>query len=1081
MATPSAREIEERFAPAPQALHNGSQPSTAETGNGMEAPRELRLLRLAVAHGLVTWDDLESAARRVSDSRSTGDGAIDPTAWLDALTEAGLLDRDAVERLANELDDGAPAAPPRSDDTQVFPRVPAARTPEDERIAHDLEVLEDWERYEVVSFLGAGGMGSVYKVFDPALMRFAAVKVLQRSEPDLGRRLLREARAQARVDHPNVCQVFEAGEVAGRPYIAMQYIEGERLDRAAEGLPRDEVVRLFVDVAKAVHSAHRTGLVHRDLKPGNVLVSHRSSGRLHPYVVDFGLAQDLEEPALSRTDVITGTPGYLAPEQVRGATVDRRTDVFALGVVLYEILTGRAPFASGSVPETLIRITSDDPPRPRKLDPSIPADLETIVLRCLEKAPDRRYDSAQALAQDLERYLAGEPILARAPSLVYRLGKKLRKNRSVAAVAAVATVAVLTSAGIGLHARWESWERTELAQRFGQEVAEVEATLRYAVLLPLHDTSEHKRALRTRMDRIRSEMERLGELAQGPGNYALGQAHLALHEYDEARERLERAWTSGYREPEVAATLGRTLGHLYTRSLAEAEASAGTAERRAYLREIQRAYREPALSYLRESQANRGSASAYVQALIALYEGRYEDALRLARRAADENPRMSEARRLVGDVYVIQGNGALEAGSYDEAVRLYDRAGEVYGELLETFRSDAALHAADCGRRIQHLEVRARRGRLPERQVAQALAACDRALTADPGLAEAHSKKARIYWRSAEDLMLRGEDPRRDLERAVAEARSAIALDPRDMNAHTHLSVAHRRLAERAMLHTEDPTGALERAVAAAEEAVRIAPSRASTHHGLGNAHFQRANYLVSRGDDPRPDLSRAAAAYEQALALNPRMSPAATNLGYVWQTRAEAEMARGEDPELSIDHAVAALELALRVNPSSASAHNNLGNAHLTLGTHLLASGADPTAALERAIESYRRSLGINPDYPFGFYNLALAHRFVALHAEATGQDPTPALEAARTALEEAVRLNPTDPDNHVEAVRVELIAGRWALDNGAPAAAPLRRGRQSLDRALALRPDLPEAPALRRALDDPGGAEARRQSSAG
>jgi serine/threonine-protein kinase len=1048
----------------------------------MDAPRELRLLRLAVAHGLVTWDDLESVARRVSGSRSAVDGGIDPTAWLDGLAAAGLLDREALDRLAAEPEPAAaaPAPPPRPDDTVAFRRDSLSASATDARISRDLEVLEGWDRYEVVTFLGAGGMGSVYKVFDPALMRFAAVKVLQRSEPDLGQRLLREARAQARVDHPHVCQVYEAGEVSGRPYIAMQYIDGERLDRAVEGLPRDEVVRLFVDVVKAVHAAHRTGLVHRDLKPGNILVSHRSSGRLHPYVMDFGLAQDLEDPAASRTDVITGTPAYLAPEQIRGATVDRRTDVFSLGVVLYELLVGRTPFAGASVPETLVRITSDDPVRPRKVDPSVPSDLETIALLCLEKPPERRYDSALALAQDLERYLAGEPILARAPSLAYRLQKKLHKHRSLAAVAAVASLAVAGSAGMGLRAQWLSWERTELAQRFGREVTEVEATLRYAVLLPLHDTSEHKRALRDRMERIRREMERLGDLARGPGYYALGQGHLALHEYDEARENLELAWISGYRAPEVATALGRTLGHLYTRALTEADASAGTTERRAYLREIQRAYREPALSYLKESQAVAGSASAYVEGLIALYEGRYDDALTLARQAATEDAQRAEARRLEGDVYVIQGNEALQAGRYDEALRLYDRAGTIYAELLETYRSDAGLYAADCGRRIQSLEVHARVGRLPEGQMAAALATCDRALAADPGLAEAYSKQARIHWRAAEDRSLRGEDPREDLEQAVAAAQAAIALDPRDINAHTHLSVAHRRLADWAMLHGEDPTAALEKAVEAAEQAVSLAPTRASTHNGLGNARFLRATYLLSRQEDPRIDLERAVAAYDRAIELNPRMTSAATNLGNVWKTRAEYEIARGADPGPSIDRAIAALEGALRVNPASATTHNNLGNAHLTLGVHLFAKGADPSAALERAVESYRRSLEINPEYPFGFYNLALAQRFLALRREASGLDPGRALEAARQALVEAVRLNPTDPDNHLESARLELIAGRWALAHGASAAGAARRGRQAVDQALALRPDLADALSLARALDDPGGPEARRLASA-
>lgn len=936
----------------------------------------------------------------------------------------------------------------------------------DTRIGRDLEILEGWDRYEVITFLGAGGMGSVYKVFDPSLKRFAAVKVLHRSEPGLGERLRREARAQARIDHPHVCQVYEVGEVRGHPYIAMQYIDGERLDEALADLPRELVVRVFADVARAVHAAHQTGLVHRDLKPGNLLVARRSSGALHPYVVDFGLARDLEEPHLSRSDVITGTPAYLAPEQVRGRPVDRRTDVFSLGVVLYEALTGELPFTGASVAETLVRITGDEPARPRKLDASLPADLETILLRCLEKEPERRYDSARALAEDLERYLAGEPILARRPTLPYRLGKRLRKNRPLAAVAAAALVVVLVMAALSLRTAWRARERAELAQRFGQEIEEVESSLRLALLLPLHDTSAHKQALRGRIEGIRREMERLGEPARGPGLYALGQVHLALHEYDEAREHLEAAWTSGFREPEVAAALGRALGHLYSRALTEAQVAAGSVERQAYLQEIREAYREPAASYLRESSARSGSATAYVDGLTALWEGRYEDALTFARRAAREDPTLVEARRLEGDVRVIQGTEALGQGRYEDALGFYDRAGEVYGVLLETFRSDAGLHAAECGRRAQRLEAHVQVGRLPEAEVAAALAACDRALVADPRLAEAHATRARIHWRRAEDRALRGEDPQPALERAAAAARTAIELDPRDIYARNHLSIAHRRLADWRMSHGQDPTQALETAIAAAEEAVALAPGRAFVRVSLGNAQYQRALLLQRQGEDPRPGLQRAIAAYRRAVEIDPRAASALTNLGAAWKARGEYEIRRGLDPTASVEEALAALEGALAVNPASASAHNNVGTAHLTFGYHLLSRGEDPTEPLERAAESYRRAVGINPEYSLGFYNLAFTERCLARHRLNAGLDPEQALARARKALARAAELNPSDPDNFVEAARVEVIGAEWAVARARPAGPAVRRGLEAAAGALALHPDMPDALAVRGAL---------------
>lgn len=1048
---------------------SGRSSRTGDEPNRMPPSRELRLLRLAVARGLVSWSDLEAVAEGLDAAPPPDGGTVDATTWLRRLVEDGTLDPADLEVLAAEEADDPPSEAARGDTPQGPPLSSGSGSSgggSDVRIARDLRILEDWDRYEVVSFLGAGGMGSVYKVFDPSLRRHAAVKILHGSDPDLERRLVAEARAQARIDHPNVCQVYEVGEVAGRPYIAMQYVDGEPLDEAATGLPREAIVRLLADVARAVDAAHRTGLVHRDLKPGNVLVARPASGGLHPFVVDFGLARDLADGVRSRSEVITGTPAYLAPEQVRGRPVDRRTDVFALGVVLYELLTGATPFGGSSVPEVLVRIAEAEPPRPRNRDRSIPRDLETIVLHCLEKDPDRRYASARELADDLERCLAARPILARPPGLLYRARTRIRRHREVAVATAVALAALLAVAGAGLHAWWTAWERADLAQRFGQQVKEVETTLRYATLLPLHDTSGHKEALEIRMEWIRQEMDRLGTLARGPGHYALGQGHLALHDYELARRHLEAAWDAGYREPEVAAALGRALGHLYTRALSEAEAPAGSAERQAYLREIQRTYREPAVSYLRRSVAASRPAPAYVRGLIALYEGRYADALLFARRAAREGTLTDEGRRLEAQVYVIRGNEALEAGNHDEALGFYHRAGEVYGELLDTYRSDASLHAADCGRRIQVLEVRSRVGRLPPAEVQGALAACDRALVADPRLAEARSKEAHVHWRIAEDRALHGEDPREALERAVAAARAAIDLDPRDVSAHSHLSVAHRRLAAWRMSRGLDPGEALESAVDAAARGVALAPRRASSHLSLGNAHHQRALHLLRRGQDPRPELERAAEAYRRAIELNPRMAQPYTNLGAAWKSRGEYEIDQGLDPAPSVEKAIEALEGGLAVNPSSAPAHNNLGTAHLTLGHALLVRGDDPTAPLERAVASYRRALDINPDYPFAHYNLAFSHRCLARHRLRSGGDPEPALTAARRALDRARELNASDPDNHLEAARIEAVQADWDRRRGADPGPAVRRGLAALERALELQPGMPEALELREGL---------------
>jgi serine/threonine-protein kinase len=183
-------------------------------------------------------------------------------------------------------------------------------------------------------------------------------------------------------------------------------------------------------VARAVHAAHSEGLIHRDLKPGNILVETGEDGRPEPFVVDFGIAREAAVAGQTVTGQMIGTPGYMSPEQARGETtrLDRRSDVFSLGAVLYQVLTGRSPFEGDSAVDSLVRVLESDPVPPRRLVPGLPRDLATIVLRCLEKDPDRRYGSARELAEDLDAFLDGRPIAARPPGLLRRIARPVRRH-----------------------------------------------------------------------------------------------------------------------------------------------------------------------------------------------------------------------------------------------------------------------------------------------------------------------------------------------------------------------------------------------------------------------------------------------------------------------------------------------------------------------------------------------------------------------------------------------------------------------------------------------------------------------------
>ncbi|HZY86588.1 MAG TPA: protein kinase [Gemmataceae bacterium] len=317
--------------------------------------------------------------------------------------------------------------------------------------------------YEVLGELGRGGNGVVYRARRIGLKRLTALKVLRggpAADPREAARLRGEAMALARIGHPNIIQIYEVGETGGRPFLALEFAPGGSLEGRLLGAPQPArpAAALLEPLARAVHAAHRAGVVHRDLKPGNVLFAEDGT----PKIADFGLAKWLNaDDGQTRTDDILGTPSYMAPEQARGgsAAVGPAADVYALGAILYELLTGRPPFQGETVWDTLEQVVGRDPAPPRQLAPKAPRDLETICLKCLHKDPTRRYGSADELADDLARFLACRPILARPTPAWERAWKVVR--RRPAAAAGVAMALVLTAALAVAH---EADLRTKLAQ-----------------------------------------------------------------------------------------------------------------------------------------------------------------------------------------------------------------------------------------------------------------------------------------------------------------------------------------------------------------------------------------------------------------------------------------------------------------------------------------------------------------------------------------------------------------------------------------------------------------------------------------
>jgi len=303
--------------------------------------------------------------------------------------------------------------------------------------------------YELLKELGRGGMGVVYKARQTTLNRLVALKMIlsgQLASADEVQRFKQEAEAAANLDHPHIAPIYETGEHDSKHYFSMKLIEGRSLRDALPELRNDvrAGVKVLSQIARAVHHAHQRGVLHRDLKPANVLMDQEGT----PYVTDFGLARRVEGGSdMTRTGAIVGTPSYMAPEQAMGEKqLSTAVDIYSLGAILYELLTGRPPFRESSPVETLLKSLSSEPIRPSTLHPSVNRDLETIALKCLEKDFIKRYDSASALADDLERWQRGEPISARPTGFAENMAKWMRRHPLVAGL--VAAILFVTLGGV---------------------------------------------------------------------------------------------------------------------------------------------------------------------------------------------------------------------------------------------------------------------------------------------------------------------------------------------------------------------------------------------------------------------------------------------------------------------------------------------------------------------------------------------------------------------------------------------------------------------------------------------------------
>jgi serine/threonine-protein kinase len=928
-----------------------------------------------------------------------------------------------VRRVEAQLDALLPAASP-----PVAGSRPSASAPE-------VAAPPELSGYEVQEELGRGGMGVVYRAWDRRLNRPVALKVLLAgayARPEERERFRREAESEAGLRHPNIVQIYDVGDLDGRPYFTMEFVEGDSLAARLAGAPMPpcEAAALVETLADAVQAAHNGGVIHRDLKPANVLLTADGT----PKVTDFGLARRLDGgEGLTQTGAVLGTPSYMAPEQAQGDSdsIGPAADVYALGAILYEALTGRPPFRAKTAAETVRQVIEDEPVPPSRCNARLARDLETICLKCLSKEPRARYLSAAALADDLRRFRRGEAITARPPGRAERLTRWLRRRWAPVAAAAGAVALAISLLGGGF---WLRSERRAIERGVEEDLREV-ARLQQAA-----DWSGAAIAL----ERARGRLGRGGPAA-------------LLHRLDAAGRGIERA----RRERGVLGRLDAI--HLTRTILAEGRFN-HAAERRFLYARADRAYeaafREAGLGTPGDDPVAVGarlatsSERAPVMAALSDWAVCATDASRRAwalgvARWADPDPWRDRARdpaawgdraalAALAQAAPVSGQPAHLPVALGE--RLHDLGGDGAAFLarVEQVHPDDAWAALTLARTLQE-------GAAPETAVAPyrralklrgdsaaiytnlgltsharrdwnaAYAAYEKALQIDRDFGPAHNNYG---------LALKGEGKWDD---ATRHFREAIRLDP-------GLAPAHCNHAEiRAF------SGGLPEAIDHYRQALQIDPEFAPAEYLLGVALVARGRWdepqdrrregarLRLQDRDAYNDILGFAARegiehYTQALYMDPNFHVPYNNLGLTPRDAALLSEA--------IEHFERALRIAQKNDPRLENwAHAELGQAFLAQGRFGEAEAAtrrcldrlprdEPLRAnLEAQLRRCRRLLALqarlpavlegkdtprNPDETLEFAELCgITNRFVAAahhYAEALAAAPRAADDSHST-----------------------------------------------------------------------------------
>nr|WP_279382521.1 serine/threonine-protein kinase [Acanthopleuribacter pedis] len=893
--------------------------------------------------------------------------------------------------------------------------------------------LTHWDRYQPEHFLGQGGMGRVFLAWDAQLQRKVAIKFLRHNRQKDAKRLIREARAQARIQHDRVCKVYEVHEEEGQVFITMEFIEGAPLSQRRVEWTLDTYIYLIRDIAHGLHAAHDAGLIHRDIKPSNIMVRTPGGGGPKAVLMDFGLAMAwTEEDTLAWS---AGTPSFMSPEQALGqeGCLDPRSDVYSLGATLYWCLCNRPPIMGKNSLDTISMIPHADPPDPQSLNPEISRDLAMIIKKCLRKDRADRYPSAKAFAEDLAALQAGDAVSVRGSDWWYLTRKKLRQNK-LAVMATAALLMMATTLGLNTwHLNVQAAQREEWARNFSEAAEEIEATMRFSHMLPPHDIRAEMGELRQRIAAMKTMRDNAGPPAFDAADFAIGRAYAAFDEHETALTFLERAWNNGYRLPAVAYALAQSRGELYNEARLGADNITDEQQRNRVLEQLYHQHALPARTLLENVPPSSTRFPAFLEAQMTWFDKEPRKALEILRRNAFQ-PWFYENFELQGALYANLAKQLRYVGEQDDADECFQKAlynlqkaidiapssVDNYLTLAKLMSGEYYYHNIKPGSHRHYLD--------------KALSYTETALRINPDHPAALVFKANLKGLSFIDEVNKGTV---NLDELGQEIHTLEKLTRAGYDKEHILAALMRLLCIRAQQETNTNNSAREDLEHIWELSKKIAVSERTDNYYqiLGQAH-QIASKGPALSEEHRlRHIESAAAAYEEAIKLSPSAQRIRMSLGLVYLEKANLW---SEDQKGAIlDQVITTFNDFLSRDDNNMFVHYYLGQSMRKRDLLERTTSYSDFTLLEQALCHYQKAEEIRPTVPNFAQSQGMMLSRMALRKLNMGLDCSDTLHQAEKALQRAIDTNPKYHNSYdsyliVEARKIRLAAATGRGSSG-------------------------------------------------